>query len=115
MTMAIQPVAVSAIQRLFATVRAVAARYLTEFLRTPLAWALLLGIGVATYAHADLREGNRMACAATSVTIDRQEFLGVAMDGGVLGGAAFQRACEGMALPGPIWSRMRNTRNWAWR
>jgi hypothetical protein len=114
MTMVVQPAEVSAATRLFATVRAEAVRYFADFLRTPLAWVILVAIGAATYAHAGIREGNRVACAATSVTIDRQEFLGVAMDGGALGGTAFQRACQGLALPGPIWARMRNTRNWAW-
>lgn len=113
MTMPIAVTGGSGMLRLFARVRADAVGYLANFLRTPLAWVVLVGIGVVTYLHADVRERNRIACAATSVTIDQQEFLGVAMDGGVLGGMAFQRACEGLALPGPIWARMRNTRNWA--
>lgn len=113
MTMPVAVTGGSGMLRLFARVRAEAAGYLANFLRTPLAWVILLAIGVVTYLHADLREQNRIACAATSVTIDQQEFRGVALDGGALGGAAFQRVCEGLALPGPIWARMRTTRNWA--
>jgi hypothetical protein len=102
----------SSIRSLYVGLRVKAAWYLSRFLRTPLAWVIIAGIAFGTWWQSDLREGNRLACAATSVTIDQQIFRD-GLDGGTAGGINFHRACSGLALPGPIWARMRTTRNWA--
>ena len=49
-------------------------RYLRVFLRTPLAWALLLLLVGAVAAEARHREGNRLACASVAMLMDRQIF-----------------------------------------
>ncbi|MBM3507503.1 MAG: hypothetical protein FJX64_07235 [Alphaproteobacteria bacterium] len=113
MTMVLPTPEVSAMRTLFARVRAEAMRSVTMFLRKPMGWLMIAAVlgGAGVYAH--IREGNRVACAATSVTLDQQTFREI-VAGGLGGGPAFFAACEGMALPGPIWARMRNTRNWAY-
>jgi hypothetical protein len=115
MTMPVTVTGGSGMLRLFAQVRAEAMSMVGSFLKTPIAWIMIVGVAAGTWVYSDLREGNRRACAATSVTLDQQTFRDVVMGNDPIGGGVnFQRACEGMALPGPIWSRMRNTQNWAW-
>ena len=48
--------------------------HLRTFLRTPLAWLLLLVLATSVAAEAQYREGNRRACAAVSMLLDRQIF-----------------------------------------
>lgn len=110
-TIAIEP-APRTVRSLFTATRVEVARRMLGFFRRPLGWVIVIALlgGNAWYGH--LREGNRLACAATSVTLDTQTFREI-VAGGLGGGAAFERACRGLALPGPIWARMRTTRNWA--
>ncbi|MDA1132831.1 MAG: hypothetical protein O2905_06365 [Proteobacteria bacterium] len=49
-------------------------QYLRIFLRTPLAWALIAVLAGSVIAEARYREGNRFACAAVSMLLDRQIF-----------------------------------------
>ncbi len=106
---------VSGMLRLFANVRAEAMAQVGQFLKAPVAWVMIAGVVGGTWTYSTIREGNRLACAATSVTLDQQTFRDVVMGNDPIGGGVnFQRACEGMALPGPIWARMRTTQNWAW-
>ena len=48
--------------------------YLRTFLQTPLAWLLLLILATSVAAEAQYREGNRRACAAVSMLLERQIF-----------------------------------------
>ena len=96
----------SEIRRTYNAVRAKVAGHLSAFFRTPLAWVLIVGIVAAIAWQGDLRAGNRLACAATSTTVDQQTFReAVAGDGTAGGGRLFYQACAGMATPGPNWRR----------
>lgn len=46
--------------------------YLKSFLSTPLAWVLIMIMVGSISAEAHYREGNRLACAAVSMLLDRQ-------------------------------------------
>lgn len=48
--------------------------YLRIFVRTPLAWGLMLVLAGSVIAEARYREGNRLACASVSMLLDRQTF-----------------------------------------
>ncbi|MSP21079.1 MAG: hypothetical protein EXQ93_06110 [Alphaproteobacteria bacterium] len=98
---------VSAGRRMFTRVRVKTARYIADFLRTPLAWVLIAGILGATWWYSDLRQGNFRACAATSINLDQRTY-GETINGtgGVPGGMQFVRACTGLALPGPNWASL---------
>lgn len=98
---------VSAGRRIFTAVRVQTAAYLSAFIRTPLAWVLIGGIIAFTAWQTQLREGNRMACAATATTVDTQIFREVVAGGGDGTGTtpALFRACAGLSLPGPNWRR----------
>ena len=95
---------VSAIGRTYVAVRAKVAQQLGTFLRAPIGW-LMLAIVVALVGwQGHVREGNRMACAATSQAVDTQRFReAVAGDATAGGGRLFYEACRGMSVPGPNW------------
>jgi hypothetical protein len=96
----------SEIRRTYNAVRATVAGKLSDFFRTPLAWVLIAGIVAALTWQNHLRAGNRLACAATSQTVDTQTFReAVAGNGTAGGGMLFYQACAGMATPGPNWRR----------
>ena len=99
---------ISAERRMFVRVRETTARHLAAFLRAPAGWAMLVALLAATAWYADVREGNRQACAATAMTLDTRTFGEVINGtGGAPGGAQIQRACAGMPVPGPNWAQMR--------
>ena len=83
-----------------ATRRATGARpaYLRAFLRAPLGWLLLAALVFAVAAEARVREGNRLACAAVSMLLDRQNFREVIAGPG-RGEIEIVRACLSYAVP----------------
>jgi hypothetical protein len=95
---------VSAITRTYVAVRATVAGYLRNFLRSPVGWLMLAVLLGFTGWQGHVRDQNRLACAATSQTVDQQRFReAVAGDATAGGGRLFYEACRGMAVPGPNW------------
>ena len=99
---------VSVARRMFVRVRAATAAQIGAFLRAPAGWVLLGSLLAATAWYADVREGNRRACAATAMTLDTRTFGDVINGtGGPPGGVQIHRACANMPVPGPTWAQMR--------
>lgn len=72
--------------------------YLRNFLRAPLGWLLLAGLAFGVTAEAQVREGNRLACAAVSMLLDRQNFRETIAGPG-RAEIEIIRACLGYAVP----------------
>ncbi len=98
---------VSAGRRMFTLVRVKTVRHILNFLRAPLGWVLLATLVYGTWWYSTIRVGNFRACAATATTMDQQQFRDVVAGNSLPGGAAFARACAGMAVVGPNWAELR--------